>query len=124
MPRLDRPFKSPLYPITPIIGVVMSVLLLAFPVIWRDVNAESALISSLGLVAIVLVTYYVRMVRREIDFNRLRVAVGGISFGTGLTVIVLTPIIVPPSLFIIALLVGVVSIIAGILNIVAPARKN
>jgi amino acid transporter len=124
MPRLDRPFKSPLYPLTPIIGVVMSVLLLAFPVIWRDVNAESALFSSLGLVAIVLVIYYVRMVRREIDFNRLRVAVGGVSFGTGVAFIVLTPIIVPPSLLVVALLVGVVSIIAGVLNIVAPTRKN
>ncbi len=124
MPRLDRPFKSPLYPLTPIVGIVMSVLLLTFPVIWRDVNAESALISSLGLVAIVLVTYYLRMVRREIDFNRLRVAMGGISFGAGVAILVLTPIIVPPSFLVIALLVGVVSIIAGLLNVVAPARKS
>ncbi|PVX23396.1 MAG: hypothetical protein CW716_12355, partial [Candidatus Bathyarchaeum sp.] len=46
MPRLDRPFKAPLYPITPIVGIVMSVLLLSIPVILRDVNAESALLSS------------------------------------------------------------------------------
>jgi len=119
MPRLDRPFKAPLYPLTPIAGIIMSVLLLTFPVILRDVNAESALLSSLGLVVIVLVTYYLRMVKREVDFNRLRVAVGGISFGTGLALIVLTPFIVPPSLFIIMILVGLVSILAGILNIVA-----
>jgi len=119
MPRLDRPFKAPFYPFTPIAGIIMSLLLLAFPVILRDVNAESALFSSLGLVGIVLVTYYLRMVRREVDFHRLRVAVGGISVGTGLALVVLTPYIVPPSLFIIMILVGLVSIVAGVLNIVA-----
>lgn len=123
MPRLDRPFKAPLYPLTPLAGIVMSVLLLTFPVILRDVNAESALLSSLGMVAIVLVTYYLRMVKREIDFNRLRVAVGGICFGAGITLIVLTPIIAPLSLFTLMILVGLVSIIAGMLNIVASARK-
>ena len=91
MPRLDRPFKAPLYPFTPLAGIVMSVLLLTFPVILRDVNAESALLSSLGMVAIVMVTYYLRMVKREIDFNRLRVAVGGICLGAGIALIMLTP---------------------------------
>ena len=123
MPRLDRPFKAPFYPLTPIAGIIMSVLLLTFPVILRDVNAESALLSSLGLVAIVLVTYYLRMVKREVDFNRLRVAVGGISFGAGVTLIVLTPVIAPPSLSIIMIIAGLVSILAGILNILASARK-
>ena len=123
MPRLDRPFKAPLYPLTPLAGIVISVLLLTFPVILRDVNAESALLSSLGMVTIVLVTYYLRMVKREIDFNRLRVAVGGICFGAGITLIVLTPIIAPLSLFTIMILVGLVSIIAGMLNIIASARK-
>ena len=123
MPRLDRPFKAPFYPLTPIAGIVMSVLLLTFPVILRDVNAESALLSSLGLVAIVLVTYYLRMVKREVDFNRLRVAVGGISLGAGVTLIVLTPVIAPPSMVNIMIIAGLVSIIAGILNILASARK-
>ena len=123
MPRLDRPFKAPLYPLTPIAGIVMSVLLLTFPVILRDVNAESALLSSFGMVAVVLVTYYLRMVKREIDFNRLRVAMGGICFGAGVTLIVLAPVIVSSSLFIIMVLVGLVSILAGILNILASARK-
>ena len=123
MPRLDRPFKAPLYPLTPIAGIVMSVLLLTFPIILRDVNAESALLSSLGMVTIVLVTYYLRMVKREVDFNRLRVAVGGICFGAGATLILLTPSIVPPSLFITTLSGGLVSIIAGIMNILASTRK-
>jgi APA family basic amino acid/polyamine antiporter len=123
MPRLDRPFKAPFYPFTPIAGIVMSVLLLSIPVVLRDVNAESALLSSLGMVAIVLVTYYLRMVKREVDFNRLRVAVGGVCFGAGLTLIMLAPVIAPPSLFIIMVLVGLVSMIAGILNILVSSRK-
>jgi len=123
MPRLDRPFKAPLYPLTPLAGIVMSVLLLTFPVILRDVNAESALLSSLGMVAIVMVTYYLRMVKREIDFNRLRAAVGGICLGAGIALIVLTPSIAPFSMFIPMILVGIVSIIAGMMNIVLSARK-
>jgi APA family basic amino acid/polyamine antiporter len=124
MPRLERPFKSPLYPLTPIVGIAMSLLLLVFPLVLRDVNAQSAIISSFGLVAIVLVTYYLRMVMREIDFNRLRVAVGGISFGTGVALILLSQVVVSDILFIIVILAGVVSIIAGILNILnTRARK-
>ena len=123
MPRLDRPFKAPLYPLTPLAGIVMSFLLLTFPVILRDVNAESALLSSFGMVAIVLVTYYLRMVKREVDFNRIRVAVGGICFGVGVTLIVLTPVIVAPSMFLIMILAGLVSILAGIINILVSARK-
>ena len=122
-PRLDRPFKAPLYPLTPLAGVIMSILLLSFPVILRDVNAESALLSSLGLVAIVLVTYYLRMVKREVDFNRFRVAVGGISLGIGLIVVVISSFIVQESMLSIILLVALISIVAGILNIFDSSRK-
>ena len=97
--------------------------LLAFPVILGDVNAGSALLSSFGMVAIVLLTYYLRMVKREIDFNRLRVAVGGICCGAGVMLIVLTPSIAPYSLFIPMVFVGLLSIIAGMLNIVASVSK-
>ncbi|MCJ7722337.1 hypothetical protein MUO98_08055, partial [Candidatus Bathyarchaeota archaeon] len=110
-------------PLTPIAGIIMSVLLLTFPVILRDVNAESALLSSLGMVAIVLVTYYLRMVKREVDFNRLRVAVGGICFGAGVSLILLSFLVVQPSLLAITILAGLVSILAGILNILASAHK-
>ena len=123
MPRLDRPFKAPFYPLTPIVGIVMSILLLSIPVLLRDVNAESALLSSLGMVAIVLVTYYLRMVKREVDFNRLRVAVGGVCFGAGTTIILLAQAIAPPSLLIVIVLVGLVSIISGIMNILVFKRK-
>jgi amino acid transporter len=123
MPRLDRPFKAPFYPLTPLAGIVMSVLLLSIPVVLRDVNAESALLSSLGMVAIVIVTYYLRMVKREVDFNRLRVAVGGVCFGAGASLILLAKVIAPPSLFIVMVLVGLVSIIAGLMNILVSTRK-
>ncbi len=123
MPRLDRPFKAPFYPLTPVAGIVMSVLLLSIPVVLRDVNAESALLSSLGMVAIVIVTYYLRMVKREVDFNRIRVAVGGVCFGAGATLILLAQVIAPPSLFIVMVLVGLVSIIAGLMNILVSTRK-
>lgn len=119
MPRLHRPFKSPLYPLTPVVGIIMSVLLLMFPLVLRDINAESAIISSLGLVVIVFVTYYLRMVMREIDFNRLRVAIGGISFGSGVSIIVLAPMIASPSFILVMLLIGSISILAGILNIIS-----
>ncbi|MEJ2242006.1 MAG: APC family permease [Candidatus Bathyarchaeota archaeon] len=123
MPRLDRPFKAPLYPITPISGILMSILLLTFPIILRDVNAEGALISSLGMMTIVLVTYYIRMVKREVDFNRLRVAVGGVCFGGGITLIMLSLMIFSSTMLIIMLLIGTISIIAGIMNIFVPSRK-
>jgi amino acid transporter len=123
MPRLERPFKAPLYPFTPLSGILMSILLLMFPLLLRDVNAEGALLSSLGMVAIAMVTYYLRMVNREIDFDRLRVAVGGVCFGAGISLIVLAPILVASSLFLIVIIVGLVSIFGGLLNILVPSRK-
>ncbi|MDG6222562.1 MAG: APC family permease [Candidatus Bathyarchaeota archaeon] len=123
MPRLERPFKAPLYPLTPLAGIVMSVLLLGFPLVLGDVNASGALLSSLGMVAVVLVTYYLRMVKREIDFDRLRVAVGGICLGAGITLLITAPSITRLSVFPIIILVGLITIIAGMLNIVASAHK-
>lgn len=123
MPRLERPFKAPLYPLTPIAGIVMSGLLLAFPLVLGDVNASGALLSSLGMIAVVLLTYYLRMIKREIDFDRLRVAVGGICLGTGITLLAISPSIVPLSVFPIMVLVGVITIIAGLLNIAASAHR-
>jgi basic amino acid/polyamine antiporter, APA family len=122
-PRLDRPFKAPLYPLMPVVGIVMSVLLLAFPILLGDVNAGSALLSSLGMVTLVLITYYLRMVKCEVDFNRLRVAVGGISFGVGMLLFLLSFLVMMPLFRVIMILVGVVSLIAGFLNILGSIRK-
>jgi len=118
-PHLERPFKAPLYPITPIAGIVMSFLLLTFPVFFRDVNAESALLSGLGLMALVLATYYIRMVGRY----RLRVAVGGVSLGMGTLLALLTPFLIPRFPLYLLILVSAVSILAGVLNVTARTRK-
>ena len=118
-PHLKRPFKAPLYPITPIAGIVMSFLLLTFPVFMRDVNAESALMSGLGLVALVVATYYLRMVGRY----RLRVAVGGVSLGMGAFLALLAPLLTPRFPLYVLVFVSAISILAGILNITARTRK-
>lgn len=118
-PYLNRPFKAPLYPITPIAGIVVSFLLLAFPIFLRDVNAESALVSGLGLMALVLATYYLRMVGRY----RLRVAMGGISLGMGVLLALLAPILIPRFPIYVLVFLSAVSILAGVLNITARSHK-
>ncbi|MCW4009077.1 MAG: APC family permease [Candidatus Bathyarchaeota archaeon] len=80
-PHMDRPFKTPLYPITPILGVIFSVALLVGPVIFGDGNALDALTSGLGLTAIVLGSYYLRMAGRY----RMQIAFGGIGIGVGIS---------------------------------------
>jgi amino acid transporter len=71
-PLLDRPFKTPLYPFTPLAGIVTSLFLLIF----IDVG-----VLSLGAMLCVLavLAYYIRMV----GYLRFRVAFGGISIGLG-----------------------------------------
>ncbi len=118
-PHLERPFKAPLYPITPIAGIVMSFLLLTFPVFFRDVNAEGALLSGFGLMALVVATYYLRMVGRY----RLRVAVGGVSLGMGTLLALLTPFLIPRFPLYVLIFVSAISILAGVLNVTARTRK-
>ncbi len=84
MPHMDRPFKTPLYPITPILGVILSLSLLVVPVLFGDGNASDALTSALGITAIVLGSYYLRMVGRF----RVQIALGGIGIGTGISIAV------------------------------------
>lgn len=119
-PHLKRPFKAYLYPVAPVTGIVMSFLLLIFPVFLRnDVNAESALVSSLGMGALILATYYLRMIGR----CRLRVAVGGVSLGMGTLLALLAPLIVPGFPLYAQILVAGICILAGVLNVTARTRK-
>jgi len=126
-PHLKRPFKAPFYPLTPIVGIAMSLMLLMFPVFLRDVNAESAILWSLGLVTLVFTTYHLRMV----GLHRLRVAIGGVSLSIGFSAVLLAyliengfkPLIVPLVPPHILILVSVVSILAGVLNIAVGIRK-
>ncbi len=124
-PHMERPFKTPLYPFTPIAGIILPFALLVFPMFLRDVNATSALMSSIGLTALVLMTYYLRMIGRY----RLQIAVGGVGLGIGVSLVLLTclaeagfmPHIFPYIPGYIILVISVISIIAGILN--ATARS-
>jgi APA family basic amino acid/polyamine antiporter len=126
-PYIKRSFKTPLYPITPIAGIVMSFVLLVFPMFLGDVNAINALMSGLGLMALVLITYHLRMVGRY----RLQVAVGMISLGIGILMASLTylieigfvPLILPRIFLYILIFVSAVSILAGILNISTRTSK-
>lgn len=126
-PYLKRPFKAPFYPFTPIAGVVMSIVLLAFPMFLGDVNATNALMSALGLMALVLATYYLRMVGRY----RLRVAAGGISLSIGIFVGLLTYLIeiglvpLPLSRFSFHVLIffSIISVLAGVLSVTKRTPK-
>jgi amino acid transporter len=126
-PYLKRAFKAPLYPFTPIAGVVMSGVLLFSPILIENVYAISALISGLGLMGLVLLTYYLRMVGR----HRVRVAVGGISLGIGVFTTLLTYLsaarLVPMTLslgsFYVLIFFSVISILAGALNVTARTPK-
>jgi APA family basic amino acid/polyamine antiporter len=127
-PHMDRPFKTPLYPLTPILGFVLSVALLIFPVVLGDGNASDALSSSLGITAIVLASYYLRMAGRF----RLQIAIGGISIGTGIALIAaslagLSGLIQPLLPFIpsyIQILFGIVLLVTGYYNLTAHGKKN
>jgi basic amino acid/polyamine antiporter, APA family len=85
-PHMDRPFKTPLYPFTPAIGVFLSVALLVIPVLVGDGNAIDALTSAIGLAAIVLSSYYLRMTGRY----RVQIALGGIGIGAGISLAIIS----------------------------------
>ncbi len=118
-PLLDRPFKTPLYPVTPIAGIVTSLFLLAF---------IDLAVLSLGIVLSVLavVAYYIRMV----GYFRIRIAFGGISLGLGgftatLAYLVETGVFpfnglaatTSSIIFFILVLTSIIQVVAGILNV-------
>lgn len=127
-PYMDRPFKTPLYPLTPILGIVFSGVMLIAPSFFGDANAADALISSVGLTLLVVATYYLRMAGR----TRLQIAIGGIGIGTGISAIILaciseagviTPILTfAPNYLLVAL--GAALIIGGTINLYAGAKTK
>jgi MFS family permease len=125
-PHMERPFKTPLYPLTPILGLAFSVALLIFPPFLGDSNATDALISGIGLTALVIGAYYLRMVGRY----RLQIAVGGIGIGVGISGAVFSVLIgaglaAPIFPFIpsyIMLFISIILIIAGIFNFNAGSK--
>lgn len=127
-PHLERPLKAPFYPFTPLIGITMSLILLSVPVLLEgDVNAESAMLWSLGLMGLVLATYHLRMM----GFHRLRIALGGVSLGIGFFAALFAclikqgfkPLILPLVPPYILIFVSIVSVLAGVLNILIGMRK-
>jgi APA family basic amino acid/polyamine antiporter len=118
-PHMERPFKTPLYPFTPIAGVVVSIALLLFPMLFPE--AAIALMSCIGLTALVLLAYYFRMIGRY----RIQIAIGGVGLSIGVSLALLTCLAeagVISSIFpfipsYVMLLIGAISIIAGILNV-------
>jgi APA family basic amino acid/polyamine antiporter len=124
-PHLKRPFKAPLYPLTPIAGIAASIFLALF-------IEPSVLILGVELIIVALLVYYIRMVGQ----NRIRVAFGGISLGLGAFVAFVayllgTNIVVLPGvsagmstlLFFVLIFVSVVQVVAGVLNMTSPDRR-
>jgi len=72
-PRLKRTFKAPLYPFTPIVGIVASLLLILF------IEDVGVLILGAELTILALLAYYIKMT----GYARIRSAFGGISLGIG-----------------------------------------
>lgn len=122
-PLLERPFKAPLYPLTPIAGIVTSLMLLAF----IDVGV---LTLGVELIILALLAYHIRMV----GYHRIRIAFGGISLGIGgftmlLAYLIRTGFIALPGmlsqwetiLFYGLVFVSAIYVLAGVLNITAEA---
>lgn len=117
-PNLHRPFKTPLYPLTPILGIITSLVLILF------LEAGTLLIG-LELFIFGLVVYYVRMV----GYYRISLAAGGMNFGISAFSALLAYQIVSNSLpvalaenmrlllFGVAVLVSLTCFVAGLLDV-------
>ncbi len=123
-PHLKRPFKAPLYPLTPIAGIVASIFLALF-------IEPSVLVLGFELVIVALLVYYVKMVGN----HRIRIAFGGISLGLGgftafvayligANIIVLSGVSQGISSLVIYFLifVSIIQFLAGILSITSSER--
>jgi APA family basic amino acid/polyamine antiporter len=70
MPKLHRPFKVPLYPLTPLLGIATSGLLIVF-------LEPLTLLVGLSLFVVGLVVYYLRMAGQDV----IRLTIGGMNIG-------------------------------------------
>jgi len=123
-PHLKRPFKAPLYPLTPIAGIAASAFLVLF-------IEPSVLILGLELGIVALLVYYIRMV----GHHRIRIAFGGISLGLGVFVAFVAYLLGTNSIvlhgvsqevltivFYVLLFISVIQVLAGILNLIISDR--
>jgi APA family basic amino acid/polyamine antiporter len=125
-PYMDRPFKTPLYPFTPALGVILSVALLFVPVLIGDGNATDALTSSISLTGIVFASYYLRMAGRY----RAQIALGGIGIGVGIFM-ALSSLLALSGIYIVPFIPSYVQIfissiftVTGFFNLKAGAKKT
>jgi len=123
-PHLKRPFKVPLYPLTPFAGIAASIFLSLF-------IEPSVLILGFELIIVALLVYYIRMV----GHHRIRIAFGGISLGLGAFVAFIAYLLgtgaivlagvsqeVAALIFYGLLFVSIIQILAGALNLTASDR--
>jgi amino acid transporter len=123
-PHLKRPFKAPLYPLTPIAGIAASVFLALF-------IEPSVLILGSELIIVALLVYYIKMV----GHHRLRIAFGGISLGLGAFVAFVAYLLrtghivlqgISPEVtalaFYVLLFISIIQILAGALNMTVSNR--
>lgn len=120
-PNLHRPFRVPLYPLTPILGIMTSLLLIFF-------LDPGTLLIGLELLILGLVVYYLKMV----GYYRIVLAMGGMNFGVcGFSALFASLLASDVNivlsgnakflLFIFAILICITSLLAGVLSII---RKN
>jgi len=117
-PNLYRPFKVPLYPLTPILGILSSLLLIFF-------LEPSTLLIGTELFIFGLIAYYIRMV----GHYRICLAVSGMNLGISALSSLLAYLIISDSIpmlmprditllfFGVAVFISITYLIAGLLNI-------
>ncbi len=123
-PHLKRPFKTPLYPLTPIAGIAASIFLALF-------IEPSVLILGIELIIVALLVYYIRMV----GHHRIRIAFGGISLSLGVFVAFVAYLLgtrfivfqgvsqeIMTLVFYLLLFVSIIQILAGVLNVIVSER--
>src|SRR4030043_260465 len=116
--NVHKPFKVPLYPLTPILGIATSLMLIFF-------LEPGTLLIGLELFVFGLVAYYIRMV----GYYRISLAAGGMNFGISVFSALIACLIASGAVPILmsesvrwlatsgAALVSVIYLVAGLLNI-------
>jgi len=123
-PQLKRPFKIPLFPLTPIAGLATCIFLALF-------IEPTVIILGLELTVVALVVYYIRM----IGYSRVRIAFGGVSLALGGLVTFVAYLLKTNSIvlqgvsnemaslvFYILVFVSIIHFVAGVLNVTASDR--
>jgi amino acid transporter len=122
-PNLARPFKVPLYPLTPLIGVATSILLILF-------LEPSTLFIGAQLFILGLLVYYIRMV----GHHRICLAMGGMNLSlaalSALSGFLIVSGVLPVTMsdnmklaaFFTAIFVGVICLVAGLLDVARNAE--